>query len=97
TTAADFMRFLAHWQHVAGEDQVRGPEGLAAVVEQLEGFELAATAWEHDVLPSRVADYGGELIDRLCYSGSVAWGRLTPGTKAPLKTSHIALLLREHA
>jgi len=97
TTAADFMRFLAHWQHVAGEDQVRGPEGLAAVVEQLEGFELAATAWEHDVLPSRVADYGGELIDRLCYSGRVAWGRLTPGTKAPLKTSPIALLLREHA
>jgi ATP-dependent Lhr-like helicase len=96
-TAADFLRFLAHWQHVAGADQVRGTDGLAAVVEQLEGFELAATAWEHDVLPVRVADYGGELIDRLCYSGRVAWGRLTPGTKAPLRTSPIAMLLREHA
>jgi ATP-dependent Lhr-like helicase len=96
-SAADFMRFLAHWQHVAGEDQVKGAEGLAAVVEQLEGFEVAASAWEHDVLPARVADYGPEQIDRLCLSGRVAWGRLTPGTKAPLRTSPIALLLHEHA
>jgi len=96
-SAADFMRFLAHWQHVAGEDQVRGVDGLASVVEQLEGFELAASAWEHDVLPARVADYGGEQLDRLCLSGRVMWGRLTPGTRAPLKTSPIALLLREHA
>jgi ATP-dependent Lhr-like helicase len=96
-SAADFMRFLLHWQHVAGEDQVKGAEGLMAVVEQLEGFELAAAAWEHDVLPARVADYGAEQIDRLCLSGRVAWGRLTPGTKAPLRTSPIALMLREHA
>jgi ATP-dependent Lhr-like helicase len=96
-SAADFMRFLLHWQHVAGEDQVKGAEGLAAVIEQLEGFELAAAAWEHDVLPARVADYGAEQLDRLCLSGRVAWGRLTPGNKAPLRTSPIALLLREHA
>jgi ATP-dependent Lhr-like helicase len=96
-SAADFMRFLLHWQHVAGEDQVKGAEGLAAVIEQLEGFELAAAAWEHDVLPARVADYGAEQLDRLCLSGRVTWGRLTPGSKAPLRTSPIALLLREHA
>jgi ATP-dependent Lhr-like helicase len=96
-TAADFMRFLTHWQHSAAEDQVRGAEGVAVVVEQLEGFELAATAWEHDVLPARVADYGAELLDRLCFSGRVVWGRLTPGTKAPLRTSPMALLLRENA
>jgi ATP-dependent Lhr-like helicase len=95
-SAADYYRFLTHWQHVAGEDQVRGAEGLAAVVEQLEGFEAAAVAWEHDVLPARVADYGGELIDQLCFSGRVAWGRITPGTKAPLRTSPIALMMREH-
>ena len=89
-SAADFMRFLLHWQHVAGEDQVKGADGLTAVVEQLEGFELAAAAWENDVLPARVADYGAEQIDRLCLSGRVAWGRLTPGTKAPLRSSPIA-------
>jgi ATP-dependent helicase Lhr and Lhr-like helicase len=96
-SAADFMRFLLHWQHVAAEDQVRGDEGLAAVIEQLEGFELAAASWEHDVLASRVADYSPDLLDRLCLSGRVAWGRLTAGNKAPLKTSPISLFLREHA
>ncbi len=95
-SAADFMRFLLHWQHVAGEGQVKGAEGLMAVVEQLEGFELAAAAWENDVLPARVADYDGAHVDQLCLSGRVAWGRLTPGTKAPLRTSPIALLLREN-
>jgi ATP-dependent Lhr-like helicase len=96
-SAADFLRFLLHWQHVAAEDQVKGVEGAAAVVEQLEGFELAAAGWEQDVLPARVADYGAEHIDRLCLSGRVVWGRLTPGSRAPLRTSPIALMLREHA
>jgi ATP-dependent Lhr-like helicase len=95
-SAAEFLRFLTHWQHVAGEDQLRGVEGLAAAVEQLEGFEVAAAAWEHDVLPARVADYGAEQLDSLCVSGRVAWGRLTPGAKTPLRTSPVALLLREH-
>jgi ATP-dependent Lhr-like helicase len=95
-SAADFMRFLLHWQHVAAEDQVKGAEGLMAVIEQLEGFELAAAAWENDVLPPRVADYDGAQIDQLCLSGRVAWGRVTPGTKAPLRTSPIALLRREN-
>jgi ATP-dependent Lhr-like helicase len=95
-SAADFMRFLLHWQHVAGEDQLKGVDGLMAAVEQLEGFELAAAAWENDVLPARVADYDAELIDRLCLSGRVAWGRLTPGSKAPLRSSPIALMPREH-
>ncbi|HEX6317673.1 MAG TPA: DEAD/DEAH box helicase [Burkholderiales bacterium] len=96
-SAADFMRFLLHWQHVAAEDQLRGAEGVAAVVEQLEGFELAAAGWEQDVLPTRVSDYGAEQLDRLCLSGRVAWGRLTPGSRAPLRSSPITLLLREHA
>ena len=96
-SAADFMRFLLHWHHVAADDQVRGAEGLMAVVEQLEGFELAAAAWENDVLPARVADYDAAQIDQLCLSGRVAWGRLTPGTKAPLRTSPIALMQRQNA
>jgi ATP-dependent Lhr-like helicase len=96
-TAAEFMRFLLTWQHVAGEDRLSGAEGLAAAVEQLEGFELAAAAWEQDVLPARVADYEPEQIDRLCLTGRVAWGRLTAGTSAPLKSSPIGLMLRKHA
>ena len=55
-SSADFTRFLLHWQHVAGEQQVAGVEGLAAVIEQHDGYELAAAAWEHDVLPARVRE-----------------------------------------
>src|SRR5882724_4889799 len=98
-SAADFMRFLLHWQHVAGEQQLKGPEGLAAVVGQLDGYEVAAGAWEHEVLAVRVQDYQPDFIDRLCLSGRVAWGRLSPANgsgKAPLRSSPIALMLREH-
>ena len=76
---------------------MRGADGLAAVIEQLEGFELAAVAWEHDVLPARVADYQPEQLDRLCMSGRVTWGRLSAGSSTPLKSSPIALMLRAHA
>ena len=96
-SAAEFMRFLLVWQHVSGEARLNGAEGLAAAVEQLEGYELAAAAWERDVLPARVADYEPEQIDRLCLTGRVAWGRLSAGTSAPLKSSPIALMLRSHA
>jgi len=99
-SAAEFMRFLLHWQRVAADARVNGAEGLAAVIDQLDGYELAAAAWEHDVLPARVRDYGPEHIDMLCLSGRVAWGRLTPmdgAGRAPLKSSPIALMAREHA
>ncbi len=98
-TAAEFLRFLLHWQHLATEDRMQGSEGLAAVIEQLDGFELAAGAWEHDVLAGRVADYGPEQLDALCLSGRVAWGRMSPpdNAKAPLRSSPVALMVREHA
>src|SRR5262249_2019531 len=44
--------------------------------------------------------YGAEYIDMLCLSGRVVWGRLTAmesAGKAPLKSSPIALMLRDHA
>jgi len=99
-TAADFMRFLLHWQHVVPEEQVQGVDGLAGVIAQLDGYEVAADAWEKHVLPARVREYDASQIDTLCLSGRVAWGRLTPmetAGKAPLKSSPIALMLREHA
>jgi ATP-dependent helicase Lhr and Lhr-like helicase len=99
-TAADFMRFLLYWQHAASETQLKGTEGVAAVIEQLDGLELPAGAWEHDVLAARVQDYQPDFIDRLCLSGRMAWGRITPASgaaKAPLRSSPIALMPREHA
>jgi ATP-dependent Lhr-like helicase len=47
------------------------------VIEQLQGFELAAGAWEWDVLASRVQGYQPEWLDDLCLTGEVTWGRLS--------------------
>ena len=76
-TARDFMRFLLRWQHVAPGTQRQGRLGVMAVVEQLQGFELAAGAWERDVLTSRVDGYRTEQLDDSCLSGDVTWGRLS--------------------
>ena len=47
-SAQDFIRFLLRWQHVAPGTQGEGRASVAAVVEQLQGFEVAAGAWETD-------------------------------------------------
>ena len=53
-TPAEFMRFLFAWQHVEPASRLSGPDGLRAVLAQLDGVELPARAWERDVLPARV-------------------------------------------
>ncbi len=77
-TPRDFMRFLLRWQHVADGTRREGSAGVLSVVEQLQGFELAAGAWEKSVLAARVTGYQREWLDGLCLSGEVAWGRLSP-------------------
>ena len=99
-SAADFMRFLFVWQRVEPGRRVGGLEGLAGVLEQLDGFELPAGAWESDVLSTRCEDYDPALLDTLCLTGRVGWGRLSAeGTRAagPIRSTPIALFLREHA
>jgi ATP-dependent helicase Lhr and Lhr-like helicase len=76
-TPQDFMRFLLHWQHVTEGTRREGSPGVASVVEQLQGFELAAGAWEESVLAARVTGYQREWLDGLCLSGEVSWGRLS--------------------
>jgi ATP-dependent Lhr-like helicase len=79
---ADFVRFLACWQHVAPGTRAEGRAGLLAVIEQLQGLEVAAGEWERHVLPDRVAGYDPRWLDELCLAGDVAWGRLTPRADA---------------
>jgi ATP-dependent Lhr-like helicase len=77
-TAQDFVRFLLRWQHVAPGAQREGRRGVLAVVEQLQGFELAAAAFEEAVLPARIHAYRSAWLDDLCLAGEVAWARLSP-------------------
>jgi len=77
-TASDFMRFLMQWQHVMPGLRQHGEAGLLQVIEQLAGFEAAASAWEPQLLRLRMAQYKPELLDHLSLSGAVSWGRLSP-------------------
>ncbi len=77
-TAAQFMRWLARWQHVAPGSQVSGERGTLEVLQQLQGFEIPANAWERQILGRRVADYDPKWLDQLCMTGAVGWGRLSP-------------------
>ena len=49
------MRFLLRWQHVAPGTQLAGEAGLVAVLEQLQGYEAAAGAWEPELLAAGCA------------------------------------------
>jgi ATP-dependent Lhr-like helicase len=75
-SAQDFMRFLLHWQRVAPDTQREGRAGVAATVEQLQGFEIPVASWEREILVRRVRGYQTAWLDQLCLSGEVAWARL---------------------
>jgi ATP-dependent Lhr-like helicase len=87
-SAADFLRFLFVWQKVAPDHQVEGAESVAAILDQLEGFEAPAGSWESEILPARLADYDPAWLDALCLSGKLTWLRLSPPRLSPEKTSN---------
>jgi ATP-dependent Lhr-like helicase len=106
--SSDFVRFLLAWQKVAPDHQMEGPESLKAIIEQLEGVEAPAAAWEGELLPARMVEYDPAWLDALCLSGEVVWARLTPLTRpaadngertrgsGPVRNTPIALLRRKN-
>jgi ATP-dependent Lhr-like helicase len=70
-------RFLPAWQGVStsagGGRSLRGPGGVLAVVEQLAGCAVPASALESLVLPGRVVDYQPAFLDELTATGEVLW------------------------
>ena len=77
-STGDLVRFLARWQRLAPGTRLHGTSGLLHVVRQLQGCEVSAAAWERDVLAARLEGYDPEMLDQLCLSGEVMWGRLSP-------------------
>ena len=94
---AEYMRFLFAWHGL--EDRREGPAGLRAVLEQLEGFEAPATAWEDAILPARLRGYDPGWLDTLCLTGRVTWLRRTapPESRAAATAAtRIAFMDRGH-
>ncbi|AXG80639.1 ATP-dependent helicase [Streptomyces paludis] len=69
---AALATFLPRWQHLSG-DSLRGIDGLARAVEQLQGAPVPASALEKLILPSRVSGYTPALLDELTTTGEVLW------------------------
>ncbi|RDB45917.1 ATP-dependent helicase, partial [Tsukamurella tyrosinosolvens] len=66
-----YAEFLAGWHHL--KTPLRGIDGVAAVIDQLAGVPVPASAWESVVLPQRVADYSPAMLDELTGTGEVVW------------------------
>ena len=107
-SAAALMRFLLRWQRVARNTQLIGGDGLTRVIEQLQGFETAAGAWEREIFPARLHGYDASWLDQLCLGGHVVWCRLSPRKRVvdegeeprsntPSRAARLTFLLREHA
>ena len=78
-TAAQYMRWLLRWQHVAPGMQLPASErGMLEILRQLQGFEVPASAWEREVLARRIMSYDPKILDQLSLSGAIGWGRLSP-------------------
>ncbi|MBA2492133.1 MAG: ATP-dependent DNA helicase, partial [Gammaproteobacteria bacterium] len=108
---ASLMRFLFDWQGVksaraaASVELAEGEAALATVLSQLEGFELAAGAWEAEVLPARLRTYEPAWLDNLCAAGRIRWARLSPPSGhdksrraagvGPVRGTPIALVSRQ--
>lgn len=71
-STAAYGRFLPSWQHV-GSTHSTGTDGLAAVIEQLAGVLIPASALESLVFGQRVRDYQPAMLDELLASGEVMW------------------------
>jgi ATP-dependent helicase Lhr and Lhr-like helicase len=98
---AEFQRFLLAWQRADEEHRVEGLDGVRAVLESLDGYELPAGAWEPEVLALRIKDYTPAWLDQLCFTGRIGWGRLTSPQNSngrsvlPVRSSPVSLFTRE--
>ena len=92
----DFTRFLFVWQHVSPVARLSGIDGVREIVRTLDGYELAASAWERAVFAARLDKYEPGTLDLLCLTGEVGWARLSRGPAALVAATPIALFLRDH-
>ena len=99
-SVADFTRFLFVWQHVDPTTHLSGADGLRCVIDQLDGLELPARAWERAVFSARLDKYEPAMLDMLCLTGQIGWARLSvPPEPEPraARLPRITLFSRERA
>ncbi|MBC7169470.1 DEAD/DEAH box helicase [Candidatus Bipolaricaulota bacterium] len=88
---ADLQAFLLGHQHRTPAARLRGPEGVAQVLRELQGIALPWAQWNEETLPARVEGYREGWVADLLATGEYLWvGRPGPG-----KDIAVAFLRRE--
>ena len=90
-------RLFANWQGVTRKR--RGLDALLEVIETLQGFPVAASVFESEILSARIVDYKSSDLDTLSAAGEIVWVGVEPlgerdGRIALYLTDHLPLLLR---
>jgi len=93
-------RLFANWQGVARKR--RGLDALLEVIEALQGFPMAASIFESEILAARIADYRSSDLDTLSAAGEIVWVGVEPlgehdGRIALYLTDHLPLLWKAEA
>jgi ATP-dependent Lhr-like helicase len=69
-------RLFTNWQGITRKR--RGLDGLLEVVESLQGFPMAASIFESEILAARIADYRPSDLDTLSAAGEIVWVGVEP-------------------
>ena len=90
-----FARLLTSWQGVTKKR--RGLDALLEVVESLQGYPIAASILEREILAARIEDYKPSDLDTLSAAGEIVWVGVEPlgerdGRVALYLTDHLPLL-----
>ncbi|HEX8254268.1 MAG TPA: crosslink repair DNA glycosylase YcaQ family protein [Thermoanaerobaculia bacterium] len=90
-------RLFTSWQGLTRKR--RGLDALLEVVETLQGFPMAASIFESEILAARIEDYKPSDLDTLSAAGEIVWVGVEPlgerdGRIALYLTDHLPLLHR---
>ncbi len=69
-------RLFTNWQGVTRKR--RGLDALLEVIESLQGFPMAASIFESEILGARIADYKPSDLDTLSAAGEIVWVGVEP-------------------
>jgi ATP-dependent Lhr-like helicase len=84
-------RLISSWQGVVRKR--RGLDALLEAIESLQGFPLAASTFEREILSARIDDYRPSDLDTLSAAGEIVWTGVEPLGE---KDGRIALYLTDH-
>jgi len=84
-------RLFTNWQHATKKR--RGLDALLEAIESLQGYPMAASIFESEILAARIEDYKPSDLDTLSAAGEIVWAGVEPLGE---KDGRIALYLTDH-